>query len=184
MLRRHRKWKLTVAASVSREERARVTLHHERRSAETSGRHHGVCVGGWVHILWTGCCRQRLSCRLCILEELETLSDSGVGGIELGSASVCVYRIGDLVVAAFVQTAKIEPDLGDVRVDADSARVGVERVPVLVDLEIQDADGAPESWVAAISIDSLLIGLVRLVVLLASHVCASEKVPALSIARF
>ena len=80
------------------------------------------------------------------------------------------------------QGTEVVPDLGDVRVQADGARVGIERVTILVDLVIEDADGAPKGGVAAIPIDGLLIGFVGLGILLLRHVTTTEEVPTLRVA--
>lgn len=180
----HWEGKGTIATSIGREERARATLHHERRTAQTSRRHHRVCICSRVHILRTRSGGKRLTCLLSVLQKLQTLRDRSVGRVELRCASVSVDGIGDLVVAALVQAAKVEPDFGDVRIDADGAGISVERVAVLVDLEVQDANGTPESRVAAVTVHGLLICFVRLVVLLTGHVRAPEKIPALGVARF
>lgn len=79
------------------------------------------------------------------------------------------------------QCAQVIPDLGNVRVKADGAGVGIEGVPVLVDLVVQNTNGAPEGGVPAITVDGLLVGLVRLGVLLLRHVAAAEQVPALGV---
>lgn len=64
------------------------------------------------------------------------------------------------------QSAKVVPDLGNVWVEAYRAGVRIECVSVLVNLVIQDSNGAPESRVPAITVDSLLVCLVCLGVLL------------------
>ena len=64
------------------------------------------------------------------------------------------------------QSSQVVPDLGDVRVQADGAGIRIQRISVLVDLVIQNANRAPEGWVPAISINSLLIGFVCFGVLL------------------
>ena len=184
-LRRNRQGKVRRSTpSISREQRARAALHHEGRSAQASRWHHWVRVGGWVHILRARGSGQRLTSRLCVLKESEALSDSGVGGVELGRASVGVNSIRDLIVAALVETAQVEPDLRDVRVDAYSAGVCVKRIAVLVDLEVKDANRTPKSGIPTIPVHGLLVGLVRLVVLLTSHIRPAKQVPALCVTRF
>lgn len=64
------------------------------------------------------------------------------------------------------QSAEIVPNLTNIRIEADGARVCVKRIAVLIDLVVEYTDGAPESRVTAISVDSLLIGFVRFRVLL------------------
>jgi hypothetical protein len=88
-----------------------------------------------------------------------------------------------LVVAALIQTSKIEPDFRDVGIDADSTRISVESVTVLADLKIEYANGAPESRIATVPVNGLLVSLVGFVVLLTSHVGTTKKIPALSIRR-
>ena len=105
---------------------------------------------------------------------MKALGDSAVSGVELCSPRVGVDGIPYLVVAALVEATEIKPDLGDVRVDADSPRVSVQGIAILINLEVQDANGTPERWVATVSVDSLLVCLVCLVVFLACHVCTSQ----------
>ena len=106
---------------------------------------------------------------------------AGFAGIELSGLGVCVYGVVDLVITALVQGAKVEPDFGDIRADVNGTGVSIEGVAVLVDLEVEHADGAPEGRVAAVAVHGLLVGLICLVVLLTGHVCAPKKIPALSI---
>jgi hypothetical protein len=115
------------------------------------------------------------------LEHAETLLDGGISGVELGGARVGVDRVGDLVVARLVETSQVVPHLADVRVESDCARVGVERVTILVDLVVEHADRTPECRVAAVTIHSLLVRLVCLVVPLTGHKSATEEVPALGV---
>jgi len=93
-----------------------------------------------MHILRAWCSRQLPTCRLRVLQELQPLRDRHVPWVQLCSARICIDGIRDLVIAALIETAEIEPDFRDVWVDADCARVGVESVPELVDLEIEHAD--------------------------------------------
>ena len=117
---------------------------------------------------------------LSIPQQLQALCDGGVGGVELRGTGVGVNRVRNLVVAALIRTVEVEPDLRNVRVDADGAGVCVERVAVLVDLEVQNTNRSLEYRVAAIRLHYLLVGVVRLVVLLAGRIGTAEKVPALS----
>lgn len=90
---------------------------------------------------------------------------------------VGVDSVGELVVAGLVEGAEVVPHFGEVRVGADGSGVGVEGVVVLVDLVVEHADGAPESWVAAVAVDGLLVGLVGFAVLGTGHVGSAEEVP-------
>ena len=63
------------------------------------------------------------------------LGKGGVG-VELRGTGGGVNRVRNLVVATLIQTVEVEPDLRNVRVDADGAGVCVERVAALVDLEV------------------------------------------------
>lgn len=74
------------------------------------------------------------------LEQLQTSLDVDIAGIKISGATVRVKRVGNLVVARFVQSAQIVPDLRDVWVQADSTRIGVERIPVLVDLVVENTN--------------------------------------------
>jgi hypothetical protein len=115
------------------------------------------------------------------LEQLQTSLDVDIGRVKVCCTSIGVEGIGDLVVARLVQSAQIVPHLGDVGVQADSTRVSIERVTVLVDLVVKDTDRAPECGVATVAVDSLLVSLVGFGVLGLRHVAATEKVPTLRI---
>jgi hypothetical protein len=58
---------------------------------------------------------------LGVLEELEALRDLPVALVELGGTHVGIDGVRNLVVAALVETAEVEPDLRNVRVDSDSS---------------------------------------------------------------
>jgi hypothetical protein len=103
------------------------------------------------------------------LQKLQAVLDRSVAGVKLGSAGIGVNGIGNLVVARLVERTQIVPHFRNVRVQADGARVGVERVAVLVDLVVQHTDRAPKGGITAVPIDGLLIRFVRLVVPLTSH---------------
>lgn len=135
-----------------------------------------------VHVLGKRCAGlvRKTVCGLS-LEQSKTGLDVDVGGIKISGPSVCVERITCLVVAGLVQRAKIVPNLRNVRVEANGARVRVKRVAVLVDLVVEDTNRAPECRVAAITVDCLLVGLVGLGVLLLRHVASAEKVPTLGV---
>jgi hypothetical protein len=126
--------------------------------------------------------RKVLSASPSVLKDSQSLLDRRVGRVEICRTDVRVDCVGDLVVARLVQTPKVEPHLGNVPVQSDRSRVRVERVSVLVDLEVEHTDRAPEGRVAAVSVHGLLIGFVGLVVPLTRHECSTEEVPALRIA--
>lgn len=104
-----------------------------------------------------------------------------VARIEFAGPRVGVDGIGDLIVATLVEAPKIKPDLGDVWVDPDSARICVQSIAELIDLEVQHSNGAPKGGIASVTIDGLLIRFIGLVVLLPRHVGTTEKIPALGI---
>ena len=79
------------------------------------------------------------------------------------------------------QSPKIVPDFRYVRVQADRSGIRIEGIPVLIDLVIQHANGAPKRRVATISINRLLVGFIRLGILLLGHVASSKKIPTLRI---
>lgn len=115
------------------------------------------------------------------MQQLEAVLDGIVGRIQLGRTRVRVNGVGDLIVARLVEAAQVVPNLPDVGVEADGTRVGIQGVTVLVDLEVENTNRAPESGVSAITVHCLLIGLVCLVVPRASHERTSQEVPALCI---
>lgn len=144
-----------------------------------------VCIG--VHILRNRRRGVHRGHALSASEKLQACLDVDIAGIQLVRALVRIERIADLIVARLVlqvwvsnvpneisvtrehgayKSAKVVPDLGNVRVEAYRAGVRIECVSVLVDLVIQDSNGAPESRVPAITVDSLLVCLVCLGVLL------------------
>jgi hypothetical protein len=118
---------------------------------------------------------------LAVLKKLETGLDVDVRRIKVGSTLVSIERIGCLVVARLVESAEIVPHLRDVGVEPNSTRVGIKRIAVLVDLVVEHTNAAPESRVASIAVDSLLVSFVCLGVLLLRHVAATEEVPALCV---
>jgi hypothetical protein len=115
------------------------------------------------------------------LEQCQARLDVDVGGIKVSGPSVRVERVACLVVARLVQRAEVVPNLRDVRVEANSTRVRVKRIAVLIDLVIQNTNRAPERRVTTVAVYSLLIGLIGLRVLLLRHVASAEKVPALGV---
>jgi len=136
-----------------------------------------------MHILWTWCCGKLGTCCLRLLQQLQPLSDRCVPRVQFRRSSIGINGIGDLVVAALVQTPEVEPNLRDIGVDAYSPRVSVQGIPVLVDLEVQNTDRAPESRIAAVAVYGLLIGLVGFVVFLTGHIGTTKKVPTLGVMR-
>lgn len=64
------------------------------------------------------------------------------------------------------QGAEVVPDLRDIWVEANGAGVCIQRIPVLVDLVVEHANRAPKRWVASVTINGLLVRLVRFRVLL------------------
>jgi hypothetical protein len=157
-------------------------VHHER-AIQTWRWNDRAGVRRRVHVLRTRRWGELTASSLCLLQKLEALGDGGVAGIELSGSGVGVYSVVDLVITALVQGAKVEPDFGDIRVDANGTGVSIEGVAVLVDLEVQNADGAPERRVSPVAIDSLLVCFIRLVVLGSGHIRTTEQVPALRIRR-
>jgi hypothetical protein len=114
---------------------------------------------------------------LTVAKQLQTSFDVDVGWIEFGRTLIGVERIVDLVMTGLVQGAEIVPHLGDVGIQTDGARVGVQRIAILIDLVVEHPDGAPEGGVATVTVDRLLVGLVGFVVLLLRHVAATEEIP-------
>lgn len=124
--------------------------------------------------------------RRLALEQSQPGFDVHIGRIQVSSSGVCVKRITGLIVARLVlvecqldrsivvvirdnktyKSAKIIPNLRDVRVQADGTRVCIESVPILVNLVIENTDRAPEGWIATVTVDGLLVCFVRLRVLL------------------
>lgn len=79
------------------------------------------------------------------------------------------------------QCAEVIPHFRNERVEPNGARVRVQRISVLIDLIVQDTDGAPEGRVTTLAVDRLLVGLVCFGILLLGHVASAQEVPALSI---
>ncbi len=100
-----------------------------------------------MHVLRNRRLWQLAALSLGVAEQLETLLDLRVVGIEVGCALVRMDGVADLVVASFVQAAKVEPDFRDVRIETDGTRVGIQCIAVLVDLVVENTDGAPEGRV-------------------------------------
>lgn len=117
-----------------------------------------------------------------VSEKLKPCLDVGVAWIQLSSPLVGIQSIVNLVVAALVQCAKIVPNLRDEGIQADSTRICVQSIPVLINLVVKHTDGAPEGRIATIAVDSLLVRLVCFRILGLRHVASTEKVPTLSVA--
>jgi hypothetical protein len=111
---------------------------------------------------------------LTATQELQTSLDVLIRGIQFGSALVRIESIVRLVVTRLVQCPEIVPHLRDVRIEPDRTRVCVEGVAILVDLVVQNSDGAPKGRVTAITINGLLIRFVRFWVFLLRHVATPE----------
>ena len=79
------------------------------------------------------------------------------------------------------QCTKIIPNFGNIRIQTDGSGVCIKGITILIDLIVKDTDGTPKGWIPAITINSLLISLVRLGVFLLGHVTSSQKIPALRI---
>jgi len=107
----------------------------------------------------------------------KTLLNRFVRRIELKSALVGIDSVRHLVVAGLVKSAEIEPDFGEVGVDTNGARVGVEGVVELIDVVVENTNRAPERRVLAVAVHSLLVRLVRLAEVVRCHVGATEEVP-------
>lgn len=158
-------------------------------------------IGLGMHILRQRCTAlvRQTGGRLA-LEQGKTRLDVVVAGVEISCTGVRIEGVTRLIVARLVlqilsepcphqdvrekktyQSAEIIPHLRDVGIQADSARVGVEGITVLVDLIVQHTNGTPEGRVSTVTVDCLLVGLIRLGVLLLRHVASTEQVPALCI---
>lgn len=103
---------------------------------------------------------------MSILQKLKSRLDVDIGRIEVSCALVRVERVSGLVVARLVQSTQVIPNFGNVGIQANCPGVRVKSVTVLVDLVIQHTYAAPEGRVPSVTVDSLLIGLVRFRVLL------------------
>jgi hypothetical protein len=134
-----------------------------------------------MNILGTRCSRQLTSCSLRSLEQLKSSRYHGITRVQFARPCISVDRVRDLVVTTLVQATKIKPNFGNVRVDTNGPGVGVEGVAELVDLEVKDSYRTPKRGVPTVTVNGLLIGLVGFIVLLTGHICATKKVPTLSI---
>jgi hypothetical protein len=82
-----------------------------------------ICIRGWMYILRSRGRRYLSAIRLGIAQQLQPLSNGWVVGIQLSRARIGINGVGNLVVAAFIEAAKIKPYFRDVRIDADGARI-------------------------------------------------------------
>lgn len=104
-----------------------------------------------------------------------------VGRIQLRRSLIGIKSIVRLVVARLVESSQVVPNLGNVRVEANSTGVGVQGIAVLVDAVVKNADGAPECRITAIAVHRLLICLICLGILFLRHVASPEEIPTLRI---
>ena len=104
-------------------------------------------------------------------------ADERIRGVELEGALIGVDGVGHLIVARFVERSEIEPDFGEVGVNSDRARVGVQSVVELIDVVVEDSDRAPKCGILSISINGLLIRLVRFPEIARRHVCSTQQIP-------
>lgn len=115
---------------------------------------------------------------LLVLDQLlQTGLDVWIARVQTLSLAVSVQGIADLVVAGFIQGTQVVPDLGDVWVQTDRPRVGIERITVLGDLVVKNTNRAPEGWVSGVAVDGLLEGLVGSVKVTTDHVDTAQIVP-------
>ncbi len=106
-----------------------------------------------------------------------TLLGSSSAALEYASSASLVWLLHDSYCDASAklwwetrqkpyQCAQVVPDFRNVRVESYCARVRIQRVSILVDLVVQDTDGAPERWVSAVAVHSLLVSFIGFRVLL------------------
>jgi hypothetical protein len=89
-----------------------------------------------------------------------------IAWVKFGGTLICIKGVGRLVVARLVQCAEVVPNLRDIWIETDGTGICIQCIPILVNLVIENSDGAPEGRVSAIAIDRLLVGLIGLGVLL------------------
>lgn len=78
--------------------------------------------------------------RLMFSDFSKTLTDDLIRWVELESALVSIDGVGHLIVAGFVESTEIEPNFGEVRVDSNRSRVGVEGIVELIDVVVENSD--------------------------------------------
>lgn len=76
-----------------------------------------------------------------------------------------MFQMGNGVKQTY-QSTQVVPDLGDVRIQAYSTGICIQRIAILVNLVVQDTNRAPECWIPAVAIYGLLIRLICLGVFL------------------
>jgi hypothetical protein len=81
-----------------------------------------------------------------------------------------------VVVVALVKAAKVKQHFRDIRFDADCMRIRIKSVMKLIDLAVKDTDRTPKRICVAFAVNCLVY-ILRIVVLLARHVCMAEEVP-------
>lgn len=84
-----------------------------------------ICIRGRMYVLRTRGRRYLSAICLGIAQQLQPLSNGWVVGIQLSRARIGINGVGNLVVAAFIETAKIKPYFRNVWIDTDGARVCV-----------------------------------------------------------
>lgn len=165
----------------------------------------------WMDILRyrSRCVVLSLTLRLS-LEKSQTCFDMDVSRVQVSRTPVRIKCVRRLVVARLVlesgpsaklsrslrplyhsvrrfkeentyQSTQIVPHFRNVRVQANSTRVSIQSITVLIDLIIQNTNGAPESGITTITVDSLLVSLVCLGVFLLRHVTSTQEIPALGV---
>jgi len=101
--------------------------------------------------------------------------------VQFTGAGIGIDGVRDLVVAALVKAAQVKPDLRDIWVDADGTRICIKSVTELVDLKVEYSNRTPKGGVPTVTINSLLVSFICLIVLLASHISTTKKIPALGV---
>ena len=132
-----------------------------------------ICL--WMHILWYGSTMlTRAAGCTTISKKVQSCFDMCIAWIELRSTLIRIKRVGCLIIATLIQCTEVVPYFRDIRVESDSPRVCIKCVAVLIDLIVEHANTAPEGWISTVTIDSLLVCLVRLWELLLCHVASAE----------
>lgn len=112
--------------------------------------------------------------RLVFSNLAKTLTHNLIRRVELESSLVSVDGVRHLIVTSFVKCPEIEPDFGEVGMNPNRARVGIESVVKLIDVVVENSDRTPESGVLSISINSLLVSFVSFAEIVRSHVSSTE----------
>lgn len=140
----------------------------------------GRSVSTWLiclrmNVLWQGggiLCWQTV--RRLSFQQSKACLDMYVGRVQIGRPRVGIESIAGLVVTRLVQGTEIIPDLGDVGIQADGARIGVQSISILIDLVVKHANRAPKRGIPPVTVDGLLVGLISLGIFLLRHVTASQ----------